>query len=87
MGQDGGTAGGTNVSIALQRPCSQAGSALKGSVTLKVGSDGKELVGKYPDGIVLEAQLFGAEKVYWALNMQHGEKSQKRLVPGPNRRE
>jgi hypothetical protein len=37
----------------------------------------------------VEAQLFGAEKVYWAINMEHkeGPNGQKRLVPGPNRRE
>jgi hypothetical protein len=46
-------------------------------------------VAKYPDGIVLEAQLFGSENVYWAINLAHqdGGGGQKRLVPGPNRRE
>lgn len=37
----------------------------------------------------MEAELFGSEKVYWALNMKQadGPSGQKRLVPGPNRRE
>ena len=38
---------------------------------IKIGSDGSKLLNEYPAGIVLEAQLFGAEKAYWALNMKH----------------
>ena len=91
MGNDPskGTAGGTKLEIKLDRTTAQAGSALKGKIIITVGKDGQELVKKYPAGIVLEAQLFGSEKVYWALNKSHmdGPNGQKRLVPGPNRRE
>ena len=52
---------------------------------IKIGSDGSKLVNEYTSGLVVEAQLFGAEKVYWALNMKHP--GRKNLVPGPNRRE
>ena len=72
--------------VCFDRPCHQAGSALKGKVVIEVGKDGAKLVQNNPDGLALEVQLFGAEKVYWAIQMQHGQ-ALKNLVPGPNRRE
>ena len=91
MGNEGSkaTKGGTTVDIVLDRKVSQAGSALKGTLKIKIGSDGSKLVNEYTSGIVVEAQLFGAEKAYWALNMKHqpGNAGKKNLVPGPNRRE
>lgn len=59
----------TRMYVSFDRPCSQAGSALRGKVVIEVGKDGAKLVQDYPDGLGLEAHLFGAEKVYWANQM------------------
>ena len=91
MGNEGskGTPGGTTLQIIFDRKCAQAGSALTGKIIVAVGKDGAKLIKEYPEGVVVEAQLFGSEKVYWALNMKHveGAHGRKNLVPGPNRRE
>ena len=35
-----GTEGGTFIDVVLDRKCFQAGSALKGKIVIKIGSDG-----------------------------------------------
>jgi len=35
--------------------CFQAGSALKGKIIIKIGTDGQKLIDEYPAGIVVEA--------------------------------
>jgi len=89
MGNEGSNQQGTRISILLDRHTSQAGSALRGKIVIYIGNDGKKLAEQYPSGIVLEAQLFGCEKVYWAVNLKHqdGPAGRKQIVPGGNRRE
>ncbi len=57
MGNEGskGTKGGTTIDIVLDRKVAQAGSALKGTLKIKIGSDGSQLVKTYTSGIVVEA--------------------------------
>jgi hypothetical protein len=57
MGNEGskGTKGGTTIDIVFDRKVAQAGSSLKGTLKIKIGSDGSELVKTYTSGIVVEA--------------------------------
>ena len=81
-----GTQKGMTVSVVFQRKFAQPGVALRGSIKVNIGSDGPKLL-IYPLGLVIEAQVFGSESAFWALNMKHGPGARKGLVPQPNKRE
>ena len=89
MGNDAskGTQGGTTVDVVFERKVAQAGAALRGTIKVNIGSDGSKLLKDYPLGLVIEAQVFGSESAFWALNMKHGPGARKGLVPQPNKRE
>ena len=77
----------TTFDIELDRKCAQAGSALKGTVSLTIGGDFKQLLNAYPAGLHVSLHLFGSEKVFWAKDHSHLRPVDKRLVPGLKRRE
>ena len=62
----------TKLEVLVTRTCFQAGSSLKGKIVVTIGNDFKTLIEEYPAGLVVEAELFGSEKVYWANQHSHG---------------
>lgn len=62
----------TEVHVKCIREISQAGSNLNGSVEIKVGTlDAKTTFAAFNQGGLIELQLFGSEKTWWAQNHKH----------------
>ena len=80
----------TEIKIHLDRTCQQAGSAIKGKVSLVMGQAQGSLFKKFNQGGVLSIRLVGEEKIFWAPGYEHdpqAPKAVKHLVDGNSRRE
>jgi hypothetical protein len=76
------------MTINFDRPVAQAGSTLKGTIQIKIGTSDQKALEQFTAGAVVELTLRGQEKVFWAQGYHHDENAtRKKLTHGDKRRE